>query len=443
MKRLAFRPAPRLLVLLACIAVVSLLSKLLADSPNQEPTLLYMLVAFGFTLVSLDWLLSSTAPKIEVSRICPNNISFNRWQSIELEFVNDSARNYEFAYTEHMPDELEVDGSQHSVILPSQEKVKLQYRIKPNKRGDYCITATEIRLNSPWRFWQRYWKYDIDTNIKVYPDFSRLAHGQNLNGVANLSTTGLKLRKKRGDGIEFHQLRDFRQGDSIRQIDWQATSKRQKLIAKEYQEEQNQHVIVMLDAGQRMKIETEAGTHFDAALNALLMLSHTVLKQGDWFSMQSFNQEERWLANVKGAQNVSRVMNHFYDLYPDESASDYSQAVESLLVKRSKRALILLVTTISDHDIEELLPSIKRLQQHHLVALINIENQGLKEALALPVDDVFNANSYAAAVALKNQYQYNLQRLRKEKVICVDTKPELLLPYVINTYLNVKHSGLL
>ncbi|WP_159084240.1 DUF58 domain-containing protein [Saccharobesus litoralis] len=422
---------------------MTLLLKVTANGHDQPMIFAYLGAVILAIIGLVDWLRSNSTPTIEVERQLPNNISFNRWQNVDLHFRNNSTQPYVFTFSEHTPNEFETELISENIALSANQQANKRYRIKPTKRGNYQITSIELCINSPWRFWQQYWLIELNSNIKVYPDFNRLNQGQNLNGVSTQMMTGLKLQKKRGEGIEFHQLRDFRQGDSVRQIDWQATSKRQKLISKEYQEEQNQHVIVMLDAGQRMNIETHVGTHFDAALNALLMLSHTVLKQGDWFSMQSFGQHERWLAGVKGAQNVSRVMNHFYDLYPDESASDYSQAVQNLLTKRSKRALILLVTTINDQDLNELLPAIKRLQQHHLVALINIENQGLKEALAEPITDASDANSYCAAIALHNQYQLNLKRLRKENVICVDTKPELLLPYVVNTYLNVKHSGLL
>ncbi|WP_440904575.1 DUF58 domain-containing protein [Catenovulum sp. SX2] len=300
-----------------------------------------------------------------------------------------------------------------------------------------------MSIYSAFKLWQLQWLEQNKVDVKVYPNFNRINHSESLKGVNNTRVTGLKRLKKRGDGIEFHQLREFRQGDSIRQIDWQATSKRQKLISKEYQEEQNQHIIVMLDAGVKMNLETTNGTHFDAALNALLMLSHTVLKQGDCFSMQSFNLQERWLPAVKGAQNVSRVMNHFYDLHPDESSSDYLKAVNSLLKKRSKRSLVLLVTTLNDQDINDLLPAVKKLQQHHLVALINIENVTIKQILNSDIESENDANKYCAAIELNNIYQHNLARLAKEGVICVNTQSEYLLPYVINTYLNIKHSGLL
>ncbi len=441
MKNVAFRPTTRLIKLLSLACILVVLCKLFEPQDID-----HVLIGFTFVLIFMsfiDLLKARNIKGIQLSRDMPNNFSFNRWHTVNLEISNETGNKLTLQATEHLENNLELQGLRKNITIEAAEQAKVQYQIKALQRGLAKIGSTELCIFSQWQLWQVYWLFDNDTEVKVYPDFNRINQQQSLKGINNLPINGLKQIKKRGQGIEFHQLREFRQGDSIRQIDWQATSKRQKLISKEYQEEQNQHVIVMLDAGSRMNIQTQMGSHFDAALNALLMLSHTVLKQGDWFSMQSFNQQERWLAAVKGAQNVSRVMNHFYDLYPDESATDYMKAVTHLLAKRSKRALVLVVTTINDQDIDDLLPSLKKLQQHHLVALVNIENQAIKQTIKSDINSVTDADSYCAAIALKNVYDMNLKRLAKEGILCIDTQPEHLLPHVINTYLNVKHSGML
>lgn len=442
MKLVSVKPSPRLIKLTAIAVVLTLVFAWLGQD-NYFFQFQEVLLVFFICAAIIDFLIGKTAPELEISRDITRQLSFNHWHKIVIEIANLNAKQISFHITQHVNDYFEQESPSQLISIEVNEKSLIHFRVKALKRGPEQLGALDFRVLSPWSLWQHIWRHEVTTDVKVYPDFTRLKQHQSLKGVNNLPQTGLKLLKKRGDGIEFHQLREFRQGDSLRQIDWQATSKRLKLISKEYQEEKNQHIVVMLDAGINMSLETEHGTHFDAALNALLMLSHTVLKQGDWFSMQSFNQHERWLPAVKGAQNVSRVMNHFYDLQPDESASDYITAVNSLLGKRSKRSLVLLVTTLNDQSLTDLLPAIKRLQQHHLVALINIENVALTETIAQELKTVNEANRYCAALDLKNSYNMNLKRLSKEGVICVDSKPEHLLPYVINTYLNVKHSGLL
>ncbi len=444
MKRIAFKPSYTIIKVIGVLIALFITVKVLVGGDESANYVNFIDACAFFTLLVsiVDFSKSRKPPQLIITRSASNKLSFNRWHTVEYVIENNSDNQQRLSVREHIGQQFQLAGLPNIIEIPAHEKASVLFKLKSVKRGAATVGPIEFCLASPLRLWQSYWLIDDTITVKTYPDFERLKQ-QSLNGVQNQPINGLKQMKKRGGGTEFHQLREFRQGDSIRQIDWQATSKRQKLIAKEYQEEQNQHVVVMLDAGNKMNIETAIGSHFDAALNALLMLSHTVLKQGDWFSMQSFNQKERWLPAVKGAQNVSRVMNHFYDLHPDETTSDYQQAVSHLLKKRSKRALVLMVTTLNDQSIEELLPALKNLQRHHLVALVNIENVALTETLAADIDTLSEAHRYCAAVDLQNTYRKNLSRLRKENIICVNSQPEHLLPQVINTYLSVKHAGLL
>ncbi|WP_440876941.1 DUF58 domain-containing protein [Thalassotalea sp. PLHSN55] len=441
MRRTAFRPSKKALLTLGLMLFLCIIVKLLSEEQQVTDGLTFIVVAV-LSIALLDLIKSKTLPKLRIKRVLPTQLSFNHWHIIKYQITNTGTTNLILALRDHVSSHFNLKGFTRNETLAANEELLVQGKIQPLQRGAANIGPIEICLHSPWKIWQSYWLIDDVLEVKTYPNFERLRQ-QQLYGVSNLPINGLKQRKKRGSGTEFHQLRDFRQGDSIRQIDWQATSKRQKLIAKEYQEERNQQIIVMLDAGHKMNIETDIGSHFDAALNALLMLSHTVLKQGDWFSMQSFNQHERWLPAVKGAQNVSQVMNHFYDLQPDEYASDYNKAVNSLLTKRSKRALVLVVTTLSEESFDDLLPALKNLQRHHLVALINIENVALTQTLNADINQVNDANRYCAAVELKNSYNAHLKRIEKAGIICVNCQPQYLLTYVINTYLNVKHAGML
>ncbi|MGO2011088.1 MAG: DUF58 domain-containing protein [Pseudoalteromonas sp.] len=439
MIRTKLRPAKRLVKLLFSLAVIILISALLALG-----NMFITAILIGLTLlVLIDFVLAWLPRDIEVAVKTSQNMALLRWQTAELIISNNSQQGLVTDVSLHFSNVIELDKPIKSVALANTEKACLAFRLRGQQRGNAALNTVELRISSPWKFWQTNWLIKQKIILKVYPDFSAVRASQSLNGISKKSIGGLKLAKKRGSGIEFHQLREYRQGDSVRQIDWQATSKRRKLISREYQEEQNQHVVVMLDASKKMNIEATRGSHFDHALNALLLLAHRVLKQGDWFSMQSFNQQTRWLANVKGAQNVSRVMNHFYDLYPDQSSSDYIVAANKLIAKRSKRSLVLLVTTLDEQSLEELLPAIKLLQKHHLVALVNIDNYALNEVIDEPIVDSQDATKYCVALSLLNSHKANMAKLRKEGVIAIDCKPEQLLPNVINTYLSVKHSGVL
>ena len=68
-----------------------------------------------------------------------------------------------------------------------------------------------------------------------------------------LNQIGVRGGQRRGLGLEFHQLREFRDGDTLRQIDWKATARKRTPIAREYQDERDQQILFLLDCGRRMR----------------------------------------------------------------------------------------------------------------------------------------------------------------------------------------------
>src|SRR5690606_39196186 len=205
-------------------------------------------------------------------------------------------------------------------------------------------------LTSQLGLWQRRMFCGESTTLKVYPNYAAVSQYAMLAMEQQSGQLGIRKQQRRGEGMDFHQLREFRQGDSLRQIDWNATARQRKLISKEYQDEKDQQILFLVDCGRRMRSHDGELSHLDHALNALLLMSYAALKQGDAVGMMSFGGEERWLKPVKGVANISRLLNLSYDLQASTRASDYSTAVRHLLTHHNKRALIVVLTDIQDEN---------------------------------------------------------------------------------------------
>ncbi|WP_214000930.1 DUF58 domain-containing protein [Arsukibacterium sp.] len=443
MKPVAIRPSNRLLLAMSGIALVTLALGTLDVSVSLQLAVAAILLA-GLLLASwFEWTRLKQFMPVTVQRILPHNLNLNCQFSYQLIIENHAQQSIELSVAERLPEHWLRQQRQFDCKLAAREKLRFEYQVTPSRRGPVALEGTDIRLQFPRGLWQARRYIAAEQRVKVYPDFSVLMKSPALSGVGSLPVPGIKVFNKRGSGTEFRHLREYRVGDSQNQIDWQASSRRLKLIAREFQEEQSQQVIVMLDSGRRMHVETEVGTHFDAALSAILLLAHSILKNGDWFSMQSFGAAERWLANVRSVRDISQVMQHFYDLYPSDISPDYLLAARQLIAKKPKRALVLIVTTLQDEDFSDLLPAVRLLQQHHLVGVIHIENEAIRQTLSEPVTTGRDANSYLGAVKLNQLFQRNWQRLQKENVLCISSRAKDLLPQSLNAYLRVKRSGML
>src|SRR6185437_14975079 len=117
------------------------------------------------------------------------------------------------------------------------------------------------------------------STVRVYPNFAALVELAGLSVELASRSVGARLQRRRGEGTEFQELRDYRVGDSLRKIDWKATARSSRLISREYRDERNQQVVLMLDCGRRLLAQDDRRVHFDHVLNASLALASIALRR--------------------------------------------------------------------------------------------------------------------------------------------------------------------
>ena len=88
---------------------------------------------------------------------------------------------------------------------------------------------------------------------RSYPDFAQVARYAWLAGDRRLQEIGIKTYQQRGEGTDFKQLAEYRYGDPVRHIDWKATLRQNKPILREFQDERDQCVMLLIDCGRRMR----------------------------------------------------------------------------------------------------------------------------------------------------------------------------------------------
>ncbi|WP_241086137.1 DUF58 domain-containing protein [Candidatus Vondammii sp. HM_W22] len=167
-------------------------------------------------------------------------------------------------------------------------------------------------------------------------------------------------------------VREYRAGDSLRQIDWKATSRYRKLISKEYQDERDQQVVFMLDCGRRMRHAETGRMHLDEALNAMLLLAHAAAERGDAVGFLPFGGSRRWLPPRKGGNLVRQLLYRTYDLESTLSAADYLVAAGELMSLRQRRALVIIITNTRDEESADLITGVQMLKRKHLVVVANL-----------------------------------------------------------------------
>ena len=328
-----------------------------------------------------------------------------------------------------------------------RNNVYFDYIINPLERGPWHFPGAELLLSSPLRFWDLKVFHKCENEGKTYPDFNRIKAAVDLRGL--LEKTGVKNIRRRGQGMEFQSLRDYQDGDSIRDIDWRAVSRWRgmdgyaKLIVREYQEEQDQQVLFLLDNGYRLHKRESTGsrTQFDSALEAILLLSWVSLKHGDSVAAASFGQTSRWLFPGKGMSAFPRLMNGLYDLVSSPAPSSPFSCLEEALAKLKRRSFIILISNFREEDGESLSWILKRINKRHLLLLVSLKENDAEALASRHPANADEALETAAAFSYLASRRDLYQSWEHQGLLTLEASSQNLGPALINRYLQVKRSG--
>jgi len=446
------KPSTRLLCWLAVVAGFAVLLGVL-QSLGRGPTaklndMFWALLCVIGLLAALDafWLWRLPSPRVQ--RHLPGSLALGRWSEVRLDLEHDWRRSVPVTLFDHGAqgpgNQFEVENMPQELVLRKNRSAQLSYRLRPTSRGQFIFERIEIQLSSPLRLWLSRRYLPSFTSARVYPDFARVHNGQLLAVDNWLSQLGVRQRPRRGLGLEFNQLREFREGDSLRQIDWKATARQRAPIAREYQDERDQQIVFLLDCGRRMRSQDGELTHFDHALNACLLLGYVALRQGDAVGLSTFAAEQnRHLSPVKGSAQLNLLLNHVYDLATTQHPADYSAAIRQLLISQKRRALIVLVTNLRDEDDENLLGAVKQLSRHHRVLIASLREEILDRQRQTPVQTWQQALDYCGTVDFLNARAGLHERLSAHGIPVMDVRPGELGPQLVSRYLSWKKAGTL
>ncbi|MBT8082580.1 MAG: DUF58 domain-containing protein [Gammaproteobacteria bacterium] len=432
-------PRASLLWLFAGVAGAALLVAVVGLPGTVWVAVLGAVIGFA----GLDALFATRLSVPGIERKLPASMSLMNWIDVGLSLSNRGDRALRLRVFDHHPQAFDVEGLPRDVVVRPQHFADVDYRARPTQRGEFEFRGCELRVVSPFGLWWRRRFVDVSSVVRVYPNYSTISKLLAFEVDNKLQLTGVRMSRRRGEGIEFHQLRDYREGDSMRAIDWKATARMSRPITREYQDERDQQIVFLLDTGRRMLAKDAELSHFDHALNAMLLLSYVALRQGDGAGVMTAGPQRSWLPPRKGVGTINAILNHVYDINPQPVEVDYLSAATELAVRQRRRALVVILTNVREEDSESLLAATGLLRRRHLVILASLREGALDDVLEHPVSSFDDALRYAGANQYLEARQESQDLLRARGVFVEDCLCEHLPAAITSRYLAIKRAGML
>ena len=444
-------PSRGLIGLLAATGAALVVLRFTALAPSSIALTALGIAAAILALLVLDvrlsWAQWARAP-LTLERRLPHAFAVGSSVGVQVSLANPGRRRWRGRYFELADPTLKIPAMPLRFAVSPGERETLEFELTPTARGVKSFEAGQLRLRSALGLLD--WNVLIGSreSRRVFPDFKRQASFAWLATDQRLAELGIKKVRRRGTGTDFDQLREYRPGDPVRHIDWKATLKHGRPIARVFQDERDQSVMFLLDCGRRMRADdTQSGigaSHFDQSLDALMLLTFVALAQGDAVGAMTFGTapgQEKRFAPRKGRQTLNALMAELGDVEPAAVFSDYLGAAAELIRRQRKRGLVVLVTNCRDEDAAELLAALNLLRSRHVVIVANLREQIVGQIAAQPLSGPESVFEVAAALGYEQRRHDMLKRLAAAGALLIDCEPRSLGVELVKRYTVLKRTG--
>lgn len=324
-------------------------------------------------------------------------------------------------------------------------RASFDYTMSCVERGKFWMKAVFVQVQSPWRLWRGVYEIPVRDQLYVFPDLKQVAEFELLARTNRLNLLGFRRSRHIGQDNEFERLRDYNQDDNYRFIDWRATARRRKLTVRDFQTNQSQRIIFMLDCGRMLTGESAGKRVFDQALNAMLMLSYVALRQGDSAGLICFSDEiHNFVPARSGTNHLNRLLHATFAQQARFVESRYDEAFLYLQKHCSKRSLVVLITNVIDEinalQIQQFMGIMSR---RHLPLAVMLKDHDLFDVIDHPETADHGIYTSAAAARIASWRHQVLVDLKHRGVLALDVFPENLTAELVNQYLEIKAKHLL
>ncbi|MGI9650027.1 DUF58 domain-containing protein [Chryseobacterium sp. RLHN22] len=399
-----------------------------------------------FLTVFVDYLLVfRQKDAVLAQRILPEKLSNGDENAIKVDIKN----NYIFKIKVKVIDEIPFQFQKRDFLMTKEiesgKNVLFQYFLEPKERGEYNFGALNIYASSPIGFISKRFIFQKDTSLASYPSFIHLRKYELMALQNEFLLGGIKKIRKLGHTMEFEQIKEYVPGDDVRTINWKATSKTNRLMVNQFQDEKSQRIFMLIDKGRTMKMPFNGLSLLDYSINATMALSHIILKKGDRAGMMTFSKkaENKVAAENKSGQ-LRKISEALYNIKTDFFESDFNRLYQDVKYSINQRSLVLLFTNFETLDgLNRQMKYLRGIAKNHLLVVVFFKNTEIQKLIHSNPESM--QEIYDEIIAEKFEFEKKLiiQELRKYGIYSVYTLPENLNVEVINKYLEIKARGIL
>ncbi|NBQ17597.1 DUF58 domain-containing protein [bacterium] len=177
---------------------------------------------------------------------------------------------------------------------------------------------------------------------------------------------------KKGSGLEFDQIREYQIGDDIRFIDWSSSARSNKILVKQYIEERNRTVLLLVDKSASTFYGSTDLLKSQVIADIAAVLALVADYGKDHVGAMLFADEViKSIPAQRGRKHVHMLMENIF-LSESTGKTSLNSALKKVLAAHLQTSMIFIISDFIDTDYEKLLKIVAR---HHDVVAIRCTDQ--------------------------------------------------------------------
>lgn len=157
----------------------------------------------------------------------------------------------------------------------------------------------------------------------------------------------------KGKGMAFSEVRAYRYGDDVRNIDWNVTARLRDPYVKVFEEERELTVMLLVDVSGSRRFGTDLLTKQNVMTELAAILAFSAIQNNDKIGVILFSDRvERFIPPKKGRKHILRIIWELMSFQPESSRTDIGQALRFLTNAIKKRCTAFLLSDFVDFSSE-------------------------------------------------------------------------------------------
>ncbi|HEY0799963.1 MAG TPA: DUF58 domain-containing protein [Steroidobacteraceae bacterium] len=368
----------------ACLLILAAALLAIVSDWNHELSLAglwrlpAMLLMLGLAYES--WVVSRSRWALELK--APEHLFLGRSSAIRFVCTHAMTRTMALELAPSAPDFFDLDSSVESLHVKAGERAVIERRVTPKRLGQFDWPALRTRTAGPLglAWWPR--RVACPGVVRIQPDLFR-----NAGEVKGVAAIGSQASVDIGAGAEVLRLRDYRAGDPPRVIDWKATARADRLISREFSQDNGLQIVIMIDAGRSSALRAGLLDRFGHYVNVAARLAQFAAQREDLVGLVVYaDRPLAALAPARGTSAVARLRTVLAASKVERTESNPLYAATRVRSLVRHRSLIVMLTDIDDASAQsQLAQSVRFLLPTHLpfvAALSSAEAESMARASA-------------------------------------------------------------